>query len=279
MSENAKRNLLAEGSDMSSKKLPSVQTDASVTVAAQNRPQELRAHEEYALVREEDNTATDFCDESIEEQAQDSPTDKSCGDTFNEISVLKRQLHLERKKRAKAETECSNLKQSLSQLLMDDQLHALEKGTMRGSAWSPRTIQESLKVRLACGARGYDYLRDKGWPLPADRTLQKHIEDIKFTPGILEDMFPALEAKVATFEPEDCFAVLLLDEIQLAPGLDYDCTTHSVTGRPTIPPSDPTTEPILATHALVFMLAGVKTRWKQTVAYHFTGKYHFLYCP
>lgn len=27
-----------------------------------------------------------------------------------------------------------------------------------------------------------------------------------------------------------------------------------------------------ATHALVFMLAGVGSRWKQTVAYEFTGK-------
>lgn len=52
-----------------------------------------------------------------------------------------------------------------------------------------------------------------------------------FILGILEDVFPALAAKVATFKPEDCYAVIMLDEMQLTPGLDYDCTTNSVIGR------------------------------------------------
>ncbi|XP_077484851.1 uncharacterized protein LOC144094839 [Amblyomma americanum] len=96
---------------------------------------------------------------------------------------------------------------------------------MRGSSWTQKTIQESLKIRLACGGRGYEYLRGNGWPLPAERTLQKHIEYIKFTPG-----------------------------------------------RPTLHSSDPSAEPVLATHALVLMLGGIASRWKQTVAYHFTAE-------
>ncbi|KAK8762028.1 hypothetical protein V5799_026701 [Amblyomma americanum] len=191
---------------------------------------------------------------------------------FSEVDVLKRQLNLERRKRARAEMECDALRSSFNGLLAEDQLRVLQKGTMRGSSWTQKTIQESLKVRLACGGRGYEYLRGNGWPLPAERTLQKHIEDIKFTPGILEEVFPALASKVATFHNEERYAVLMLDEIQLTPGLDYDITTRSVIGRPTLPSSDPSAEPVLATHALVFMLGGIASRWKQTVAYHFTAE-------
>lgn len=49
--------------------------------------------------------------------------------------------------------------------------------------------------------------------------------------GILEDIFPALAAKVSTFKSEDRYAVVMLDEMQLTPGLDYDCTTNSIIGK------------------------------------------------
>ncbi|KAK8772139.1 hypothetical protein V5799_024617, partial [Amblyomma americanum] len=124
---------------------------------------------------------------------------------FSEVDVLKRQLNLERRKRARAEMECDALRSSFNGLLAEDQLRVLQKGTMRGSSWTQKTIQESLKVRLACGGRGYEYLR-----------------------GILEEVFPALASKVATFHNEERYAVLMLDEIQLTPGLDYDITTRSV---------------------------------------------------
>ncbi|KAL3190704.1 hypothetical protein MRX96_002367 [Rhipicephalus microplus] len=54
---------------------------------------------------------------------------------------------------------------------------------MRGSSWSDSTVQESLKVRFACGTKGYECLRDNRWPLLPERTLQKNIENIKFSPG------------------------------------------------------------------------------------------------
>lgn len=67
-------------------------------------------------------------------------------------------------------------------------------------------------------------------------------------------------------------AVLMFDEIQLTTGLALDQSTGVVIGRPTIHLADGTLpEDTLATHGLVFMLGGVTTRWKQTVAYHFTG--------
>ncbi|XP_075746940.1 uncharacterized protein LOC142804173 isoform X1 [Rhipicephalus microplus] len=60
---------------------------------------------------------------------------------------------------------------------------------------------------------------------------------------------------------------------ELTPGLDYDCTTSSGIGHSTLASSDPSASAGLATHALVFMLGGVMSRWKQAVAYHFSADF------
>ncbi|KAL1486237.1 hypothetical protein MTO96_031473 [Rhipicephalus appendiculatus] len=117
---------------------------------------------------------------SLQEEQMTGESTVEENDPFNEPLVSKRHLNLEQKKRAKAEKECASLKESFSKLFAGEELRYLDKGTVWGSAWSDATVQESLKVRLACGSRGYEYLRDNGRPLPAERTLQKNIENIKF---------------------------------------------------------------------------------------------------
>lgn len=89
-------------------------------------------------------------------------------------------------------------------------------------------------------------------------------------PGVLEELLPALECKVKSMAPSERHAVLLVDEMQLTPGLDYDSSTKTVIGHATVPPSGRASGGD-ATHGLVFMLAGLSSRWKQTVGYHFTG--------
>ncbi|XP_075746941.1 uncharacterized protein LOC142804173 isoform X2 [Rhipicephalus microplus] len=46
-----------------------------------------------------------------------------------------------------------------------------------------------------------------------------------------------------------------------------------VRGHSTLASSDPSASAGLATHALVFMLGGVMSRWKQAVAYHFSADF------
>jgi hypothetical protein len=78
---------------------------------------------------------------------------------------------------------------------------------------------------------------------------------------------------VATFDAHERHAALLLDEMAIQPVLQFDNLTKSVVGRPTMLLSgnqDSSKE--LASHALVFMLAGLSTRWKQTVGYELTAK-------
>lgn len=67
-------------------------------------------------------------------------------------------------------------------------------------------------------------------------------------------------------------AVLMLDEIRFCAGHAFDQMTGTVDGRPTIPLADGSLpHGAIAMHGLVFMLAGITERWKQTAAYHLTG--------
>lgn len=87
-------------------------------------------------------------------------------------------------------------------------------------------------------------------------------------------IFPlVLLSRVNITEQHERHAVLMLDEIKLTSGLAYNPSKRTAIGRPTIPSADDSCpEDALATHALVFiMLGGVTTRWKQAVAYEFTG--------
>lgn len=75
-------------------------------------------------------------------------------------------------------------------------------------------------------------------------------------------------------EPQERHSTLMLDEIQLTPGLVFDNASGTLLGARTLPLADGSLPSgSLATHALVFMLGGVSSRWKQTVAYHLTGNF------
>lgn len=70
-------------------------------------------------------------------------------------------------------------------------------------------------------------------------------------------------------------AVLMIDKMTLTPSLTFDISSDIVVRRPTIPSAMGEMDE-LATHALVFMLGGLSSRWKQTVAYHFMSN---SFCP
>lgn len=79
-------------------------------------------------------------------------------------------------------------------------------------------------------------------------------------------------------KPEERHCALLLDEMQLTTGLDFDPTVKKPIGLATAPlaKQGPEGELVYAKHGLVIMLTGLSSRWKQVVAYHFTGKCSLL---
>lgn len=85
---------------------------------------------------------------------------------------------------------------NLEKIFTEDQLKYLETGTCRGASWSEESITKGLKLYMACGTTGYEEIRKQGLPYPAIRTLQSRLKELKFKPGILEEVFGMLKLKV-----------------------------------------------------------------------------------
>nr|XP_040582729.1 uncharacterized protein LOC121131308 [Lepeophtheirus salmonis] len=162
------------------------------------------------------------------------------------IVELKKKTHQRDTRVRKCEETYVYLKNSLINIFNSDQINLLRQ-TSKVRAWSDKTIKKSLQLRLACETSGYQMLISHGYPLPSNRTLQRNLKRIDFQPGILHTVMSLLQLKTQTMEDSNKYCSIAIDET-LKPSSDE-----------------------LATHALVFALVGVITRWKQVVAYHFTG--------
>ena len=74
-------------------------------------------------------------------------------------------------------------------------------------------------------------------------------------------------------KPHERNCSLTLDEMSIQAKTEYDISSKSIMGHVTLPEHNG-----IATHGLVFMLSGLAVRWKQTVAFYFTGKYLHMKC-
>ena len=145
-------------------------------------------------------------------------------------------------------------------------MKALGTNSTRGSRWSGQTVKKSVQFLFACGSTGYAALLDQHYLLPSLRTLRRSLQNIHFESGVLLEVFEFLRVEVKSMVPEEKNCCLTLDEMSIKPTIDFDVKSGCFIGNVNLPDHEG-----IATHVLVFMLGGLTTRWKQTVAYFFTG--------
>lgn len=158
---------------------------------------------------------------------------------------------------------------TIEQLLNADQIQLLQCQYKKIPKWCNASLTKAYQLKFACGYSGYRELLNQGFPLPSLRTLNRKLENLKFQSGILHEVFDFLNIKVSQFKDarsKDC--LIVLDEISITSGTVFDTSTNTYLGRVTLPEHDKNE---VATHGLVFMLAGIGHRWKQNVAYYYTG--------
>ena len=113
----------------------------------------------------------------LKDELEDLPLVKN---PFNDPKVKEKIKHLEK--------QVESLKQELSSIktvFNEDQRQRL-KGSKK-IPWSEETISESLKLRYACGIKGYEYLKSKGFPLPSLVVIEDHINELKVPSNILTE--------------------------------------------------------------------------------------------
>ena len=92
----------------------------------------------------------------------------------------------------------------------------------RAACWSASTVKKALQVRYACGARGYEFLRQSGCPLPAYRTLCDRVQQLDMAPWISTTLLDMLADKLAVYAESERDCSLLIDEVQLKETFEYD---------------------------------------------------------
>ena len=179
----------------------------------------------------------------------------------------------------KVEENLAEAKKMLQSLFNEDQLKHL-KDKKSKAHYSANTLKKAIKLYYTCGTSGYNLLREEGYPLPALRTIQRHLKKIPFRPGTLDEFIKKMEPKVKAMKPEERIFGILMDELYLNAHRDYDSSNGCFVGHPTIDPPPKKIEERarkgeeqidrLATQAMAAMIVGLSTRVKQLIGYHFT---------
>lgn len=194
-----------------------------------------------------------------------SDNDNRYKSMVNKICNYKKKLRYVSDKLKKNEENTSA--KLLNSVFNSNQIEVLSRKSTRFMKWSHPTIVKALKLKFSCGSNGYEEILKQKIPLPSQRTLRRRLQLLKFDSGILDEVFKFLEIKIQTFKDvheKEC--VLIMDEMAITPSNVFDVSLNKNLGNITLPNHEGT-----ATSALVFMLGGISTRWKQTVGYYFTG--------
>lgn len=113
-------------------------------------------------------------------------------------------------------------------------------------------------------------LLQQNHPLPSLRTLRRKLENWKFESGNPEEILLFLQAKEKNMNEIDKICLLIIEEVHITKGLQYDPATGSYIGYVTLPNHDFAVE---ADRVLVIMIAGIASRWKQVIDYFYADSH------
>lgn len=131
----------------------------------------------------------------------------------------------------------------------------------------------TLKEKSMClamyksGPRAYRFNENKMMVLPTLSTISRHSANLMFRTGINPELFEFIKGKVKDWPKSDLYCALSFDETAVKSTLEYCCTDNEIIGFVDMVGIR---RPIFATHALTFMIRGIKVPFKQPVAYYYT---------
>ena len=158
----------------------------------------------------------------------------------------------------------------VSPLLTKDEVVMLKERLRRGSSTTKKYSSQfkRLVIRLSFkSASAFKYL-SKRLHLPSRSTVHRWISSISFVEGFDQDLFRLLEERVKSLPEKDRVVSIIMDEMALKEGMEYDRGRDMITGVRRAPSGNY----VHPASALGIMVTGVRSKWKQVVGYHFAEK-------
>ncbi|XP_052746956.1 uncharacterized protein LOC128199825 isoform X1 [Bicyclus anynana] len=156
---------------------------------------------------------------------------------------------------------CNITHQAQDFILMQLKLAGKKKKAMRYT-----TNEKLLSLSLMKESpKGYRLLQ-KIFNLPTKRTLNRLAENITFDVGINDNIFKILKNKAQKWTTKKKLCSILFDEVALTPHLTYVESQDEIRGFKDFGNNR---EFKFCDHALVFMLRGVCSKWRQPISFYF----------
>ena len=112
-------------------------------------------------------------------------------------------------------------------------------------------------------------LLSKLFALPSARTLQWSLQNTNILPGFNDSVFRALKTKIDAMNDKDRYVAVIFDEMVLKTALVYNHGLDKIEGFEDL--GELGSSHFIADHALVFMVRGLLSKWKQPVGYFLTA--------
>ena len=170
------------------------------------------------------------------------------------------------------EKELSGVKKLFSQ----QQINVMA-GIQTKPRYDDETVVKCNLIKSAAGTTVYEMMRELGFPFVSSSTIAQR-SDLKYKPGVLKNHFRMLSVKARRKPELYKEACLVMDEMKIQEKFEVDPSDKTISGFASVPRSSNSKkegdlslpEENVARHGMVYMLVGVKARWKTVVGYDFT---------
>ncbi|XP_063822851.1 uncharacterized protein LOC135072744 [Ostrinia nubilalis] len=154
----------------------------------------------------------------------------------------------------------------ISQQAQDFILMQLKMANKKKKAMRYTTNEKHLALTLMKQSPKAYRLLQKIFNLPSKRTLNRLAENIMFKVGLNDNIFRVLQHKTRKWDTKKKLCSILFDEVSLTPHLTYVESQDEIRGFKDFGYER---ELRFCDHALVLMLKGVCSNWKQPICFYF----------
>lgn len=164
-----------------------------------------------------------------------------------------------------------NVIKYLKQIFNDKQLEFF-KMQIQNSGRKNRGQRYTMEQKSLClslykhGPKNYRHMQ-RIFALPCKRTVQRHNAYLHFEAGIDDTLLEFIKEKVKELSETDKYCIVSWDEQSLHAHLDYNHVKDELEGFVDL---GYMRRPTFATHSLTFMVRGINSGFKQSIAFFYT---------